>query len=277
MNAIGENMLVLDRMNELGNADPLYAFALDELLCRSAGQGGAAICHIWRHPQAFVMGLRDSRMPYAKEAKQWLESNGWATIVRNSGGAAVPLDAGVVNLSLIIPNPSGPHPGFRNDFERMYQLIREALQGTGRIVDKGWIQGAYCPGDYDLSIDGRKFCGIAQRRQVHAAVIQAFIVAEGTGAARAEFVRSFYEIASGGDSSLGHPIVTGDSTASLEELAGLGPFAAFAFADAVKDVLCAGRPADKPSTTAAGLRMPEPDEIEVMMNTLRSRYAITES
>ena len=34
-----------------------------------------------------------------------LRSLGYDTAVRHSGGAAVPLDAGVVNLSLILPFP----------------------------------------------------------------------------------------------------------------------------------------------------------------------------
>ena len=85
-------MMILDRMNELGPTDPLFSFALDELLCRRAGHGGPAVCHIWRHPQAFVLGSQDLRLPYVREAMEWLGSNGWPVAVRNSGGAAVPLE-----------------------------------------------------------------------------------------------------------------------------------------------------------------------------------------
>lgn len=269
MSQLPQNMMILDRMNELGGSDPLYAFALDELLCRRAGQGGPAICHIWRHPQAFVLGSQDVRLPYAREAIEWLESNGWPVVVRNSGGAAVPLDGGVVNLSLILPSSSEGHAGYRYDFETMFGLIREALRGTGRIVEKGLVEGAYCPGDYDLSIEGRKFCGIAQRRQVNATIIQAFVVAEGSGSARAEFVRAFYDIASGGDASLGHPIVVGSSTASLEELAGLGPMAAFSFAGAVKDVISGGLGG---AALVDAAYLPERDEVEAMIASIRARY-----
>ncbi|MDF2837995.1 MAG: biotin/lipoate protein ligase, partial [Paenibacillus sp.] len=238
---IEKNMLLLDRTNDFSQADPMYAFALDELLCRSAGKGGPAICHLWRHPHAFVLGQRDSRMPRASEARQWLEDSGWRTIVRNSGGAAVPLDQGVLNISLILPKANALDLHFHNDFERMYKLIARALRQTGRQVDKGEIAGAYCPGDFDLSIEGYKFCGIAQRRQTHASIVQAFVVAEGSGRGRAELVRSFYDIASGGDDKLGHPLVQGDSTASLEELAELGPQAAHAFAASVKEAIRQGQ------------------------------------
>lgn len=265
-----ESLLLLDRMDDFGQSDPLYAFALDELLCRSAGQGGPAICHLWRHPHAFVLGLRDSRMPHVEEARQWLEASGWQTIVRNSGGAAVPLDAGVVNISLIMPKASVMDFHFHNDFELMYTLIAEALRG--RLVEKGEIAGAYCPGDFDLSIDGYKFCGIAQRRQAHASIVQAFVVAEGSGRRRAELVRSFYDIASGGNDGLGHPIVAGDSTASLEETAGLGAQAASVFASAVKSIIRGKQSPEGIASASSKLRMPDSDAIANMVASLRSRY-----
>lgn len=270
---IEKNMLLLDRTNDFSKSDPLYAFALDELLCRSAGKGGPAICHLWRHPHAVVLGGRDSRLPRANEARRWLEASGWHTIVRNSGGAAVPLDAGVLNISLILPKANAMELHFHQDFERMYSLISQALRHTGRQVNKGEISGAYCPGDFDLSIDGYKFCGIAQRRQTHASIIQAFVVAEGSGSGRAEFVRSFYDIASGGDDLLGHPLVQGDSTASLEELAGLGPQAVQSFADSVKEVIRLEQSEQGLIEAAARLRMPIEEEIDAMMDSLRNRYA----
>lgn len=274
MSDLRQRLLLLDRMNELGHDDPLHAFALDELLCRRAGREMQAICHIWRHPQAFILGTQDSRLPFAQEAMHELELGDWRVAVRNSGGAAVPLDGGVVNVSLIIPNTGMKHSGYMNDFEAMFLLIRDALGAAGRhvAVEKGEVPGAYCPGDYDLSIGGYKFCGIAQRRQVRATVIQAFVVAEGSGRARAELVRAFYDIASGGDASLGHPIVTGNSTASLEELAGMGPLAGFAFANALGNLIGGGRirPGDKASSAMPLL--PEPAEIAEMASALRERY-----
>ena len=66
-----------------------------------------------------------------------LESEGWSAAVRNSGGAAVPLDEGVVNISLIMPKRDVHSFHFHDDFEKMYALIRAALAGTGQQVDWG--------------------------------------------------------------------------------------------------------------------------------------------
>lgn len=270
------NMLLLDRLDDLSQNDILYPFALDELLCRTTGQGGPAICHIWRHQSAFVMGLRDSRLPEAESAQRWLESQGRSVAVRNSGGAAVPLDLGVINISLIMPKESVQSFHFHQDFERMYHLIKLALEESGCQVDKGEIQGAFCPGDFDLSINGLKFCGIAQRRQTHAFIVQAFVIAEGSGQKRAELVRSFYEHASVGSLTFDHPIVTGSSMASLEELTNLGPNTGRVFADALKRIIVSEQRLEDMANaeTELAMVMPSPEQILEMIHKLRIRYAI---
>lgn len=263
--------LIWDRSGELEEPDVLYSFALEELLCRQTGEGAAPIVHLWRHPRGFVMGLRDSRLPGAQQAADWLAAQGYAVGVRNSGGAAVPLDPGVVNVSLILPKRQQGDIDFRDDFERMYLFIREALEDAGVAVDKGEIGGAYCPGDYDLSIGGRKFCGIAQRRQAHAYVVQAFVVAGGSGSARAELVREFYRLAAKGQ-DVDHPRVAAASMASLEELAayGAGEAAAERFVRSVKWTAkrWIGEGAALPPV------LPAREEVLRMADSLRKRYGI---
>lgn len=268
-------VLLLDRTQDLTHQDVLYHFALDELLCRLTGDGGPAICHLWRHPRAFVMGVRDSRLPYAPQGEAMLRSLGYNTAVRHSGGAAVPLDAGVVNLSLILPfSSAGPAPDFHQDFEIMVELIREALHSTGKNVDTGEIAGAFCPGTFDLSIDGLKFCGIAQRRQRKAFIIQAFIIAEGSGSERARLVRSFYDIAAAGADPKQYPLVEANSTASLEELTsiGTGQNAVHSFIAAVKEVIRSWQSGKELTEAASRLTMPGSEEIRNMAEQMRQRY-----
>lgn len=268
-------VLLLDRTDNLAHQDVLYHFALDELLCRLTGEGGPAICHLWRHPRAFVMGVRDSRLPEALQGEAHLRYLGYDTAVRHSGGAAVPLDAGVVNLSLILPfSSAGPAPDFHQDFEIMVELIREALRGTGRNVDTGEIAGAFCPGTFDLSIGGLKFCGIAQRRQRKAFIIQAFIIAEGSGSERARLVRSFYDIAAEGADPKHYPLVEADSTASLEELTniGIGFDAVRQFTAAVKGVIRGWQAGKDLAEAASRFTMPGAEDIRIMADQMRQRY-----
>ncbi|MDK8182666.1 lipoate--protein ligase family protein [Paenibacillus sp. UMB4589-SE434] len=269
-----DNLLLLDRTQQDEAQDILYPFALDELLCKHTGSGGPAVCHLWRHPRGFVMGLRDSRLPQAAAAQDWLESLGYSTAVRSTGGAAVPLDLGVVNISLILPKQGLGDKCFRSDYERMYRLIQLALQSTGCTVDKGEIDGAYCPGDFDLSIGGIKFCGIAQRRQAQAFVVQAFVICQGSGKASAELVRSFYDRAAAGVTQADHPIVTDDKTGSLEELTSLGSSAAQAFVEAVKQVIRERQSSPDIAEAATKLWLPEPEQVHTVIDTLRNRYGI---
>lgn len=208
---------IVDTSSTLLSHDILFPFAFDEVYGREVGmERSEAIIHIWRHPKAFIMGLRDRKLPNALETMQWLERQGYSVTVRNSGGAAVPLDPGVVNISIILPNLKGGME-FRQDFELMYQLICESLKSEIGLVNKGEVEGAYCPGDFDLSIKDRKFCGIAQRRQTKAVVVQAFVLVEGRGKKRGAIVREFYERASN-SSTLDYPIVKPYSMSSLSEM-----------------------------------------------------------
>jgi octanoyl-[GcvH]:protein N-octanoyltransferase len=262
-----QSLRLLDRfVGRDGSTDIAHSFALDELLCRRVGEGAEPLVHVWRHPRAFVLGLRDRRLPQAAEAMDWLTGLGYDVLVRNSGGAAVPLDPGVVNISLILPNPTRSL-AFRRDFLYMAELVQAALASSGYAVAAGEIGGAYCPGDYDLSIAGRKFCGIAQRRQAKAFVVQGFIVAEGSGAQRARLVRQFYERAAGdrAEPGVAYPLVHPETMASLTELGVAG--GADGFCEGVLQAL----KSKGPLRLLGDAGIPG-DQLEAMGQSLRSRY-----
>ncbi len=222
--------------------DALFPFAYEEVVGRRLGEDSSnissllvtPIVHLWRHKKAFIMGLRDRRLPHAAEAMKWLEQLGYDVIVRHSGGAAVPLDEGVLNLSILLPKAKSDM-NFRPHFEMMVELIMNSVrvaEESSRASRSGAIQipcevnvrevkGSYCPGDYDLSIKGKKFCGIAQRRQTKSINVQAFIIVEGSGKERAELVKTFYQIAAEGESPQKYPQINEISMASLSELRGL--------------------------------------------------------
>lgn len=84
--------------------------------------------------------------------------------------------------------------------------------------DTGQIEGSYCPGDYDLSMGGRKFCGIAQRRQLKALAVQAFVNAEGRSQDRTEVVNEFYKRAGGGKTMAGVLDIQSGVMGSITEL-----------------------------------------------------------
>jgi octanoyl-[GcvH]:protein N-octanoyltransferase len=267
-----KGLILLDRTSDEINQDISYPFALDELIGRQVGEGGPPVCHLWRHPRAFIIGSRDNRLPSSGQALRWLQSKGYSTLTRHSGGAAVPLDMGVVNLSLILPIQDIQGQELHRDFERMYALLHRTIASIGCEVDKGEVIGSYCPGDYDLHIRGRKFCGIAQRRQMRAVIIQAFINAEGTGDSRAALVRDFYERASVGAEPGIYPKVEEGRMTSLQESGVINTNGASVFIEAIKRIIGEHHSQE---ISAERFRMPEHSALMSKCEELRGRYLTT--
>ncbi|MHA6534475.1 lipoate--protein ligase family protein [Paenibacillus sp. BAC0078] len=282
MQAAGD-IAAVDGNGAVANAaiagDMLLPFAFEETLCRDIGAGAVPpSVHLWSHPGGVALGLRDSKLPRAAEAMDKLERQGFRTAVRHSGGAAVPLDAGVVNVSLILPKPAGKLD-FHDDFRLLASLIAEAVavshpQAAAQIR-AGEVAGSYCPGDFDLAIGGRKFCGIAQRRQSNAYFVHAFVIVSGSGRERGELIRGFYEIAAGGDGSLTYPRVSPETLAALEELG--GPASAAMFAEGFRQALTRRGVSLQPAALlqqAAGYDLQYGDSrVLEAARVLRERYA----
>lgn len=84
------------------------------------------------------------------------------------------------------------------------------------------IIGSYCPGTYDLSIDGKKFAGISQRRVRGGVAVQIYLCIKGSGSERAALIKHFYEIAvNESETKFTYPVIIPNTMASLNELLGL--------------------------------------------------------
>ncbi|MGG6433144.1 lipoate--protein ligase family protein [Anoxybacillus sp. D401a] len=199
--------------------DAKQSFAFDDALCESVGNGQShPIVRLWVHHQTVVLGIQDTKLPYIEKGLAYLHEHGWRTIVRNSGGLAVVLDEGVLNVSLIFPDTK---KGIDIDrgYEAMTALIARMLPEAH--VQAGEVVGSYCPGSFDLSIHEKKFAGISQRRIRGGVAVQVYICANGSGAARAEWIRQFYERALAGEQTkFTYPTIVPHTMASLSELLG---------------------------------------------------------
>jgi len=215
MNWIGE-LAILDRSQELIH-EVWQSFALDELLSEQAARDELIICHLWCHPSAVILGQRDSRLPYVEQAIDELEHQGYQTCIRHSGGAAVPLDKQVLNISLIFPVGKISESSYDDGFEKMYELLTKVSSNMPYKIEKGEIEGAYCPGTYDLSVNGLKFCGIAQRRKLKAYIVQAFVNIDGDSVKRAELIKQFYTTAVKEQLEADYPTIIPNKTASLSQ------------------------------------------------------------
>ncbi|MEC0281918.1 octanoyl-[GcvH]:protein N-octanoyltransferase [Terribacillus saccharophilus] len=209
---------IIDHSGEDGPEQAMASFAIDDALAISVGENLAPpTARLWIHDRTIMLGIPDSRLPYIKEGISYLQEKGYKAVVRNSGGLAVLLDKGVVNLSFIFPDAK--HIGIHDGYQAMVSFIQYIFQDLTDKIEAFEIVGSYCPGTYDLSIDGRKFAGISQRRVKDGSAVQIYLCVDGSGAARAEIVQGFYERAKkDAETRFTFPDVVPETMASLEEL-----------------------------------------------------------
>lgn len=198
---------------------PLESFAADDTLCEAVGAGHSPwTIRTWVHNQSVVLGIQDHRLPFINEAMQFLETKEYTPIVRNSGGLAVVLDTGILNISLIM-NEEESRIDIDSGYDAMVALIRLLFPEVASRIEAYEIVGSYCPGSFDLSIDGKKFAGISQRRMKKGIAVQIYICIEGNGQERAALIRDFYEVGLRDVATkFQYPVVTPHVMASLEQL-----------------------------------------------------------
>lgn len=200
--------------------NPIHSFAMDDTLCRRAGQlNETGIARSWVHDRTVVLGIQDSRLPFIEKGIKFLTKKGYQVIVRNSGGLAVVLDPGIYNLSLVFREEKGIT--IDRGYDLMVALSRSILPELGIDIVDGEITESYCPGRYDLSVHGRKFAGISQRRIRGGVAVQIYLAMSGSGSERAELIREFYRQAvNDAPTKFAYPRIIPEKMASLEELSG---------------------------------------------------------
>ncbi|WLV24246.1 lipoate--protein ligase family protein [Aciduricibacillus chroicocephali] len=196
------------------------SFAIDDALALSVSETTLPAMRLWVHNPSIVLGIPDSRLPHLPEALDYAAVQGHDVIIRNSGGLAVVLDHDVLNISLILPGSK--HLGIHEGYDLMVAFVRYMLRDLTDKIEAYEIVGSYCPGDYDLSIGGRKFAGISQRRVKDGVAVQIYLDAAGDSRKRAELVKDFYNIGLGGETVKNPPPdIRPETMASLSELLGI--------------------------------------------------------
>ena len=197
----------------------LQSFAMDDTLCTSVGASNSpSVARAWVHHQTVVLGIQDTKLPYLNEGLELLKQRGFRHIVRNSGGLAVVLDEGVLNLSLIFKDTE-KGIDINRGYEAMWELVKRMFSDFPHEIEAKEIVGSYCPGSYDLSIGGKKFAGISQRRLRNGVAVQVYLCVNGSGQDRAQLIKDFYGMAKKGEfTKLEYPEVIPEVMASLSDL-----------------------------------------------------------
>lgn len=199
----------------------LESFATDDTLCELVGKGESLpTIRTWVHENTVVLGIQDHRIPHISSARELLATQGYQSIVRNSGGLAVVLDSGVLNVSIIVSEKeSAIDIGVGYDI--MVDFIHHIFPQYADQIKAYEVVGSYCPGSYDLSIDGKKFAGISQRRIRQGIAIQIYLCIEGSGSERARLIRDFYQAGlQEEDTKFVYPDIVPEVMASISEITG---------------------------------------------------------
>lgn len=213
---------IIDQSSTGLHMNALQSFGYDDTLCASIGTKGApATVRSWVHADTIVLGIQDTRLPFIRDGLAYLKDRSYEFIVRNSGGLAVVLDEGVLNLSIILPEEE-KGIDINRGYDAMWTLIQEMFADFERVIEAREIVGSYCPGSYDLSIDGKKFAGISQRRLRGGVAVQIYLCVTGSGSERAEVIQEFYDRAiKGEETKFSYPKIEPIVMASLSELFGV--------------------------------------------------------
>lgn len=196
----------------------LQPFALTDVLIETVSQEGGHLLHFWQLADTMILGMKDTRVTNLSAGLEALTKAGYLPVVRNSGGLGVISDEGVLNVSLILPiEENGVKQSIDAGYERMLMLVRDAFQNEK--IDAYEIADSYCPGTYDLSIDGKKFAGIAQRRVKNGLSVMMYLSVTGDQQARGNAVRNFYQASLEEQFGLdGYPPVNPESMMNLPDL-----------------------------------------------------------
>lgn len=199
----------------------LESFAADDMLCELVGKGlSLPTIRTWVHEKTVVLGIQDHRLPYIAAGRDVIQEHGFQSIVRNSGGLAVVLDSGVLNISIIVSEQNAAID-INTGYDIMVEFVRYLFPQIADRIEAYEIVGSYCPGSYDLSVEGKKFAGISQRRLRHGIAVQIYLCIEGSGTERAAIIRDFYEAGlQGAQTKFSYPVIVPEVMASISEILG---------------------------------------------------------
>ena len=206
--------------NDLAQPTPLSpdeSLAFQDSLIRwlpeMSVESPTAILHYYPIERPTVLlGAKDTRLPQLQAGLTYLRERGYQYALRPHGGLGVVCDPGVLNIGLASNLDYFPL-SIDSAYEQMVQLIGLSLAPYGVTVEAYEIPQSYCPGTYDLVVNGQKIGGIAQRRFKNGITTAAYLSVNGDQAQRANLMADFYRL-SQADSS--YPLVSKEVMTTIE-------------------------------------------------------------
>lgn len=180
--------------NEFNTDSPLTSTAFNTALFDYTN-ATTGFLHLWITPPAIALGHRDKQLPFFNKATDFLLAHGYIPYVRSAGGLAVISDPNILNGALIFEQPLDSPLSIESTYQLAIKLLKEALSPLPLVV--GEIKQSYCPGDFDVSINGLKIAGLAQYRHRNKVLVSFYLSVAGNQLERGQLIRQMYQIGTG--------------------------------------------------------------------------------
>jgi octanoyl-[GcvH]:protein N-octanoyltransferase len=156
---------------------------------------------LWRAPRALIVGRSDTRLPTFANAIDRLLAEGWPVLIRRSGGSACPVSSGTLQIALA--RTVLPELTIDAAYIELTNMIGTVLESYGLKAEIQGKPAAFCPGRYDMSVNGRKVAGLSQHwRQCNGRITvttAATLIIEEDPDEIAHIVNLFYRAAGGAE------------------------------------------------------------------------------
>lgn len=191
-----------------------YVLALND---QRQTQAPFGILHFYPIIQPTIyLGAKDKLLPQFPAAIQYLKESGYTVSLRPHGGLGVVEDSGILNFGLVTDNRI-INLSIEEAYQVIIDLVQDSLKKFSLQVNAYEIEDSYCPGKYDIVIDGKKVGGIAQRRFKNAVTTAAYIGVSGDQEQRGILMKEFYQK---GDADQRFPNINPNSMTTLENIMG---------------------------------------------------------
>lgn len=175
-------------INEVGKAEhSFFSTVYDDCSLRSCGDD-ELILHIFQHT-GINMGRDDTKSANFEHGMAYYRDQNVDVMLRNAGGRSIVADDGVINVCLTKTSSGNVY----KDYAYFDDFLKSALSTITQRIDTGEIVGAMCPGASDLSINGKKFCGTAQRKRGNRVNLVCYMSINGDQQRRSRLVKGFYD------------------------------------------------------------------------------------
>ncbi|WP_334331762.1 lipoate--protein ligase family protein [Companilactobacillus sp. HBUAS59544] len=183
------NTIILYDQTISSNKDMLVPFSDTGAILKFVSATNQPVIHFWVTPPTVILGMQDNRLKNLQAGLKLFNDLDYAYYLRNSGGLGVVTDSGILNFTIFLPDKDNLL--IDDAYEKMFTVLKKAFSSQ---VKTGEISTSYCPGTYDLSINGQKFAGISQRRAGNGVAIMAYISINGDQKKRSQLMKDFYEV-----------------------------------------------------------------------------------